>query len=156
MNLSFLLLFVALNFFGGQMIYKDYTNYKGKLFSDDDIPLIHKQEAIDFIVEDWRNGSKKDTIEVGYLFSDKRYSWVDKFGEKYENSYPNVYTRGREYDYILLKSHGLYNKQEGVQHRKKLKNQYIITHYGTKLSSSKIDIVELKQIGRLVIYKIRD
>ncbi len=155
-NLSFFLSFVALNFFGGHMIYKDYTNYKGKLFSDDDIPLIHKQEAIDFIVEDWRKGSKKDNIEVGYLFIDKRYSWVDKFGEKYHSSYPNVYTRGREYDYILLRSHGLYNKQEGIQHRKKLENQYLITHHGTKLSSDNTDILELIQIGRLKIYKIRN
>ena len=53
------------------MIYKDYANYKGKLFSDDDIPLIHKQEAIDFIVEDWRKDQK--TILRLYLFIDKRY-----------------------------------------------------------------------------------
>lgn len=155
-NKTLLLCFISINIIGGHMIYKDYINYKGELFSDDDIPLIHKRETINFIVEDWHKTSKTKNIEIGYFFTDKRYSWVDKFGEKYQNSYPNVYTRGREYDYILLKSHGLYNKQEGVQHRKKLENQYIITHYGTKLSSDKTDIVELNQIGRLKIYKIKD
>ena len=155
-NVSLLFCFISINIIGGFMIYKDYINYEGELFSDDDIPLIHKQETINFIVEDWHKTSKTKNIEIGYFFIDKRYSWVDKFGEKYQNSYPNVYTRGREYDYILLKSHGLYNKQEGVQHRKKLENQYIITHHGTKLSSNKISIVELNQFGRLKIYKIRD
>ena len=138
------------------MIYKDHINYRGNILSDADIPLVHKQKIIEIIVEDWNKTSTQKNIEIGYFFTDKRYGWVDKFGEKYKNFYPNVYTRGREYDYILLKSHGIYNKQEGIQHRKKLENQYIITYLGTKISNKNNSIIVLKQIGRLKVYKVKN
>jgi len=56
----------------------------------------------------------------------------------------------------FLKSHGIYNNQEGIQHRKKLENQYIITYLGTKISNKKNSIIVLKQIGRLKVYKVKN
>jgi len=155
-SLILLLSFIVINISVGQMIYKDHINYRGNILSDADIPLVHKQKIIEIIVEDWNKTSTQKNIEIGYFFTDKRYGWVDKFGEKYKNFYPNVYTRGREYDYILLKSHGIYNKQEGIQHRKKLENQYIITYLGTKISNKNNSIIVLKQIGRLKVYKVKN
>jgi len=155
-SLIILLSFIAINISVGQIIYKDHINYRGNVLSDADIPLVHKQKIIEFIVEDWNKTSTQKNIEIGYFFGDKRYGWVDKFGEKYKNFYPNVYTRGREYDYILLKSHGIYNKQEGIQHREKLKNQYIITYLGNKISNKNNSIIVLKQIGRLKVYKVKN
>jgi len=155
-SLVLLLSFIVINIFVGQIIYKDHINYRGNIISDADIPLVHKQKIIEFIVEDWNKTSTQKNIEIGYFFTDKRYGWIDKFGEKYKNFYPNVYTRGREYDYILLKSHGIYNNQEGIQHRKKLENQYIITYLGTKISNKKNSIIVLKQIGRLKVYKVKN
>ena len=155
-SLILLLSFIVINISVGQMIYKDHINYRGNILSDADIPLVHKQKIIEFIVEDWNKTSTQKNIEIGYFFTDKRYGWIDKFGEKYKNFYPNVYTRGREYDYILLKSHGIYNNQEGIQHRKKLENQYIITYLGTKISNKKNSIIVLKQIGRLKVYKVKN
>ena len=154
-SLVLLLSFIVINIFVGQIIYKDHINYRGNIISDADIPLVHKQKIIEFIVEDWNKTSTQKNIEIGYFFTDKRYGWIDKFGERYKNFYPNVYTRGREYDYILLKSHGIYNNQEGIQHRKKLENQYIITYLGTKISNKKNSIIVLKQIGRLKVYKVK-
>ena len=155
-SLVLLLSFIVINIFVGQIIYKDHINYRGNIISDADIPLVHKQKIIEFIVEDWNKTSTQKNIEIGYFFTDKRYGWIDKFGEKYKNFYPNVYTRGREYDYILLKSHGIYNNQEGIQHRKKLENQYIITYLDTKISNKKNSIIVLKQIGRLKVYKVKN
>ena len=155
-SLVLLLSFIVINIFVGQIIYKDHINYRGNIISDADIPLVHKQKIIEFIVEDWNKTSTQKNIEIGYFFTDKRYGWIDKFGERYKNFYPNVYTRGREYDYILLKSHGIYNNQEGIQHRKKLENQYIITYLGTKISNKKNSIIVLKQIGRLKVYKVKN
>ena len=154
-SLILLLSFIVINISVGQMIYKDHINYRGNILSDADIPLVHKQKIIEIIVEDWNKTSTQKNIEIGYFFTDKRYGWIDKFGERYKNFYPNVYTRGREYDYILLKSHGIYNNQEGIQHRKKLENQYIITYLDTKISNKKNSIIVLKQIGRLKVYKVK-
>ena len=148
--------FILINIIAGHIIYKDHMNYKGKILSDADIPLIHKQQIIEFIVNDWKKTSKQENIEIGYFFTDNRYSWVDKFGEKYELYYPNVYTRGREFDYILFKSHGLYNKQEGIQFRNKLENQYIVTYLETKLTNESSQIKDLIQIGRLKVYKTKN
>ena len=49
-------------------------------------------------------------------------------GEKYKKYYPGVYVRGREYDYILMRSYNLKNNQEGIQNRSIVDNDYIITY----------------------------
>ena len=72
--------------------------------------------------------SNDEIIKVGYGFNDKRYNWVNRFGEKYLKYYPGVYVRGREYDYILMRSHNLKNNQEGIQNRSIADNDYIITY----------------------------
>lgn len=152
-----LFIFICTNILSGYFVITDHTNYKGnKIISDADVPLIQKQRVVEFIVNDWKKNSEKENIQIGYFFSDKRWNWVDKFGEKYEKYYPNIYTRGREYDYILLRSYGLNNSQEGIQHRNKLNNQYIINYAGAGIPLKKNKILATKQIGRLQIFKLKN
>ena len=99
--------------------------------------------------------SNDEIIKVGYGFNDKRYSWVNRFGEKYSKYYPGVYVRGREYDYILMRSYNLKNNQEGIQNRSIVDNDYIITYNVSNPPVQKENIILLKEIGRLNIYKLR-
>ena len=140
---------------GGFIVYNDHKDYKGNILTDADVPLIQKQEAIKYIVEDWRKNSNDEIIKVGYSFNDKRYSGVNRFGEKYSKYYPGVYVRGREYDYILMRSYNLKNNQEGIQNRSITDNDYIITYNVSNPPVQKENIILLKEIGRLNIYKLR-
>tara|TARA_B100001248_G_scaffold247337_1_gene218729 strand:- start:179 stop:1894 length:1716 start_codon:yes stop_codon:yes gene_type:complete len=154
-TLTLLATFIAVNLCGGYFVYNDHKDYKGNILTDADVPLIQKQEAIEYIVEDWRKNSNDEIIKVGYGFNDKRYSWVNRFGEKYEKYYPGVYVRGREYDYILMRSYNLKNNQEGIQNRSIVDNDYIITYNVSNPPVQKENIILLKEIGRLNIYKLR-
>ena len=150
-----LISYVFTNIISGYFVYRDHISYKGKILSDADIPLIQKQEAIDYIVEDWRSNSNGNKIRVGYYFPDKRFSWINKFGEKYFKYYPSVYIRGREYDYILLRTYGLTNYQEGIQNRAISKNEYIVTYNTMNLNTDNSLIEFEKEIGRLKILKFK-
>ena len=72
-TLSLLATFIAVNLCGGYFVYNDHKDYKGKILTDADVPLIQKQQAIEYIVEDWRKNSDDEIIKVGYGFNDKRY-----------------------------------------------------------------------------------
>jgi len=163
-SIFLLTIYATVNFIAGILVYNDHLKYNGRILSDADIPLIQKQRVVDFISKDWKKNNDSEIIKVGYYFTDKRYAWVDRFGELYFDYYPNVYTRGREFDYIFLKSYGLKNSQEGIQHRSKLKNKYIILYNGYKLpiieeTKKRIndkDISINKEIGRLRILKLKN
>jgi hypothetical protein len=154
-SIIILTVYAGINLVSGLLVYHDHLKYSGKILSDADIPLIQKKKVVDFISKDWKKNNDNEIIQVGYYFTDKRYNWIDRFGEKYFGYYPNVYTRGREFDYIFLKSYGLKNSQEGIQHRSKLNNQYIITYNGSKLAINEKDISINKKIGRLRILKLK-
>ena len=142
-----------INLLVGYSVYNDHLNYKGKILTDSDIPLIQKQKAVNFIASDWKRNSNKKSIKINYYFPDNRYSWINKFGERYNKYYPGVYTRGREYDYILKKSHNLKNSQEGIQLRSFLEDGYTITYINSKIFIDKEKLNLSKEIGRLKIYK---
>lgn len=147
--------YIIINLLSGYFISKDHLNYEGKILSDADIPLVQKQKIIDFIVNDWKNNSSDNEISIGYYFPDKRYSWVNKFGEKYAKYYPNIYVRGREFDYILLRKYGLKNFQEGIQHREISKNEYIITYNTINLNLNNLQVELNENIGRLKVLKFK-
>ncbi len=118
------------------------------------MPLIQKEKAIDFIASDWKLKSSDKYIPVFYYFNERRWSTVNKFGEKLSKYYPNIYTLGREYDYELLRSHGLFNTQEGIQHRNFKNIRYIISYNSIPIRIRKSLISEIKIIGQLKIIKL--
>ena len=60
----------------------------------------------------------------------------------------------RQY-YILMRSYNLKNNQEGIQNRSIIDNDYIITYNISNPPVQKENIILLKEIGRLNIYKLR-
>ena len=112
------------------------------------------KEAIKFIANDWKLKSNSKSIPVAYFFNDRRWSEVNKFGEKLSKYYPNISTLGREYDYELLRSHGLFNTQEGIQHRNFKNIRYIISYNSIPIRIRKSLISEIKIIGQLKIIKL--
>ena len=54
-----------------------------------------------------------------------------------------------------MRSYNLKNNQEGIQHRSIINNDYIITYNVSNPPVQKENIILLKEIGRLNIYKLR-
>ncbi len=157
LNIFFIFLFfsyILLSILSGYQISKDYNKYNGTMITEADVPLIQKKEAIKFIANDWKLKSNSKSIPVAYFFNDRRWSEVNKFGEKLSKYYPNIYTLGREYDYELLRSHGLFNTQEGIQHRNFKNIRYIICYNSIPIRIKKSLISEIKIIGQLKIIKL--
>tara|TARA_B100001971_G_C18004794_1_gene439231 strand:- start:81 stop:704 length:624 start_codon:yes stop_codon:yes gene_type:complete len=156
-NNFFALIFFAyllLSIYSGHQIVKDHIKYNGPMITEADVPLIQKREAIDFIVNDWKLKSNNKNIPIAYYFYDKRWDWINKFGEKLSIYYPNIYTAGREYDYELLRSHGFFNTQEGIQHRTINNIKYIICYKHRSIPVKKSLISETKIFGQLMVVKL--
>jgi len=139
----------------GYIIINDYSKYNGSIITEADVPLIQKKKAIDFIASDWKLKSSDKYIPVFYYFNERRWSGVNKFGEKITKYYPNIFTLGREYDYEFFRSYGFLNYQEGIQHRTINKNiKYIISYSSKPLPIKKSLISKIKIIGQLRIVEL--
>ena len=129
--------------------------FNGEKYLKKNLDSIRDQEYLNWELIFWDNQSSDNSKKIFDSFNDKRYSWVNRFGKKYEKYYPGVYVRGREYDYILMRSYNLKNNQEGIQNRPLMDNDYIITYNVSNPPVQKGNIILLKEIGRLNIYKLR-
>ena len=129
-GLSYLLLamFVAVNLLCGFMIVRDHLQYRGNILSEADIPLVSKEQAVDFIARDWVNHSRSKVIPVDYDLGGGRWDWVPKFGRRITKWYPAPMTIGRSFDYELLRKYGLANSQEGVQLRTFGNGRYLLSY----------------------------
>jgi hypothetical protein len=129
-GLSYFLLvvFVTTNVLCGLMTIRDYRQYRGNILSEADIPLIDKEQAVDFIASDWKTHSSASTIPVDYHLGGGRWDWVPQFGKKLTKWYTAPMTMGRSFDYELLRRYGLTNMQEGVQLRTFGNGRYLVTY----------------------------
>ena len=100
----------------GFLIVKSHLDYRGDvlLISDQDVPLVHKMQAVDFIASDWKARSDANVIPVDYRLGGVLWEWVPEFGQQMEQWYPAPMTLGRSFDYDFLRRYGLWNAQEGV------------------------------------------
>ncbi len=123
-----LALFVTVNLLCGFLIVRDHLQYRGNTLSEADIPLVDKEQALAFIVQDWRNYSDSSTIPVDYDLGGAQWNWVPGFGERLTKWYAAPMTMGRSFDYELLRRYGLKNSQEGVQIRDFGNGRYLLTY----------------------------
>ena len=149
--------FVFLNSIYAGLIYKNYIDYEGTLHSNSDVPLTYKLDVLDFIVNDAykNNNIENNSLNIYYDLSGKTTSWLDEFGTYYPEFYKSPYTIGRVFDVILLKDYNIINSQEGIQFRKSVESDYIVTYkYHTKIKLEEISIKEYKDINRFRIYLV--
>lgn len=127
---SYLLLglFVTVNLLCGFLIVRDHLQYRGNILTEADVPLVDKEQAIAFIVQDWKNNSGSSTISVDYNLGGGRWDWVSGFGKHLAKWYAAPMTIGRSFDYELLRGYGLTNDQEGVQMRAFGRGRYLLTY----------------------------
>jgi hypothetical protein len=123
-----LIIFVTVNLLCGFMIVQDHLQYRGNVLSEADIPLIDKEQAVDFIASDWKTHSSASTIPVDYDLGGGRWDWVPQFGKKLTKWYTAPMTMGRSFDYELLRKYELTNIQEGVQLRTFGSGRYLLTY----------------------------
>lgn len=122
-----LMLFTVVNMSCGVLIVRDHLQYRGDVLTEADVPLIHKRQALDFIVADWQKHSSSKTIPVQYDLGGGVWDWVPEFGNKLLPWYPAPMTEGRSFDYELLRRYGLANQQEGIQLRSFGDARYLVT-----------------------------
>jgi hypothetical protein len=148
------------NIYSGYKISNEHLKYDGKILTNADVPLIHKQNAIAYIANDWKLKSNSQNIRVSYYLGGGRWEWVNSFGEKYNEMYQvfqGVYSLGREFDYEFLHSFKLLNSQEGIQHRSHKDSKYIICYDFSPPYLINNDLVsERKKFGRLIVIVLKN
>jgi hypothetical protein len=123
-----LFVFVTVNLLCGFMIIRDHLQYRGAVLSEADVPLVNKEQAIDFIARDWKEHSDSSIIPVDYDLGGGKWDWVPAFGKALTKWYAAPMTEGRGFDYELLRRYGLKNEQEGVQRRTFGNGRYLVTY----------------------------
>jgi len=125
-----LALFVTVNLLCGFLIFRDHLQYRGNILTEADVPVVDKEQAIWYIVQDWSRSSESDTISIDYdldrgvwdgISSTKPTILLNKW-------YPASMTEGRGFDYEMLRRDGLKNAQEGIQDRTFGNGRYLITY----------------------------
>ena len=145
------------NIYYGYKISDEHLKYNGIILTNADVPLIHKQNAIAYIANDWKLKSNSQNIRVSYYLGGGRWDWVNSFGEKYSGIYQGVYTLGREFDYEFLHSFKLLNSQEGIQHRSHKNSKYIICYNFREQYPINNDLIsEVKKFGRLEVIVLKN
>jgi hypothetical protein len=121
-------LYAVVNVAGGILVIDSYLRYKVSVLTNADVPLIYKTQVVDFIAQDWRTVSNRDTIQVDYSLGGGVWDWVPAFGQQLEEWYPAPMTLGRAFDYELLRRYGLRNSQEGIQLRSFGTGRYLVNY----------------------------
>ena len=122
------LLYSAFNLIGGFIIINSDLNYTNNALGDEDVPLIYKIQAVDFVAQDWKSISDKKIIPIDYQLGGGKWDWIPEFGKEIEKWYPAPFTLGRAFDYELLRTYDLRNAQEGIQLRSFGKSRYLINY----------------------------
>ena len=121
-------IFTIVNLLCGFMIIRDHLQYRDDALSEADVPLIHKEQAVDFIGDDWKKHSDSNIVPVDYDLGGRRWNRVPEFGQKLTTWYPAAMTMGRSFDYELLRRYGLKNQQEETQLRTFGNGRYLVTY----------------------------
>jgi hypothetical protein len=105
-----------------------HLDYRGRKLSMADVPLVHKERALSFIVDDWRKHSQSSRIPVFYEMPG-HWEWVPDFGEQLlsYNMEP-VFTTGRALDWELSRRYQLQNVHEGQQQRRWRGDRYVMSY----------------------------
>ena len=149
-NSSLIILFTIFNiYFSYNILFDNFDNQSNKL-TESDVPMIHKQQVIEFVAEDWKNLSDNNNIPVYYELGGGTYDWVNDFGANMSKYYSsNPYTIGRSFDYIFQKKYKLINSQEGLQFRSLKNTKYIIAYTFSPIRGAIYDNYEELYFGRL-------
>ena len=125
-----LTLFVTVNLLCGFMIVQDHLRYRGDVLTEADIPLVDKEQALQYIANDWSRSSSSDTVAIDYDLGGGLWDGISSTEPALLliHWYPALMTEGRGFDYELLRRYGLKNEQEGVQLRTFGNGRYLITY----------------------------
>ena len=122
--------YVLVNLTAGFFMVQSLLDYRGSFlsWSNMDVPLIQKMQAVDFMAADWEKTSNQTSIPVDYRLEGGIWSYISTIGSQYNDWYPAPMTYGRSLDFDLLRRYGLTNTQEGVQPRVFGNGRYLVTY----------------------------
>ena len=129
LNSILIIVFVTFNIYFSYYILLDNYQNRSSILSESDVPMLYKQQIMEFIVDDWNKTGDSNEIPIFYDLGGGIYDWVNEFGTYYSPYYSsNPYTIGRGFDYILKRKYDLSNSQEGKQFRNIEEAKYIISY----------------------------
>ena len=146
-------LFSCLNIGAGFFFLHDTLCYRGSYLTDCDVPLIHKSQALHYIVEQWHQHHGGSTIPIDYTVFGLWPS-VPASGAQLNPYYPSVYTTGRSFDYELERLYGVRNTQEGVQDRTIGSGQYVISYAHDQSALTSFTTTKSVYFGRIKVSEL--
>jgi hypothetical protein len=156
MTMLISIIYLFLNIYSGYKISDEHLKYNGRVLTNADVPLVQKEQVVNYIANDWKLKTNSRVIKVSYYLGGGRWDWADSFGENYSMIYPGVYTIGREFDFEFLHSFNLINYQEGIQHRSFKNSKYIVCYNFMPYPINDRLILESKKFGRLMVLVLKD
>jgi hypothetical protein len=131
--LSYATLIVALSYASvaaacGVATVKAHLAYRGSIVSDADVPLIDKENVLQFVADDWHQRSESKRIPIFYELVGAM-GWVTGHGEEFQRYVPeSTFTIGRALDWELSRRFHLRNAHEGEQTRHWNHDRYVISY----------------------------
>ena len=112
------------------MIVQDHLRYRGDVLTEADVPLVDKEQALQYIADDWSRSSSSHTVAIDYDIDRGIWDGISSTEPALllTHWYPALMTEGRGFDYELLRRYGLKNVQEGVQLRTFGNGRYLVTY----------------------------
>ena len=123
-----LAVFVGANLMLSVQVVSAHLDYRGSYLSAADVPLLEKEQAVNFIAHDWESRSSEKTIGVTYDLGGGVWDYVPDFGQGLLMWYPAPMTMGRAFDYELLRVYHLTNNRENVQFRPLYPTHYLVSY----------------------------
>lgn len=122
------LIYTGLAGYCGAAAVQAHLKYRGRILSEADVPVTHKEAALAFIARDWLARAPHDPVPLHYEIAGNR-GWVREHSELMMEYLPEpMFTVGRALDWELARRFGLRNVHEGTNRRRFKGDRYVMTY----------------------------
>ena len=121
------LIYTGLAGYCGFAAVRAHLVYRGKILSDADVPVTHKEAALAFVARDWLARSREPVPLVYDIVGNR--GWVREHSEMLMEYLPGaMFTVGRALDWELARRFGLRNAHEGANKPRWRGDRYVMTY----------------------------
>jgi len=140
--------FYVLNILTSISLQNEFKNSISSYHSVADEPTTYKEEVVDFLAN-----YVEDEISIYYGLIEFEYEWSRYFNEiNYSSSYyNNIYSIGREFDYLFKRKYNIDNVNEGMLNRSPENSQFFLSYSFDDLPTDVYKNFSLHQFGNYII-----
>jgi len=140
--------FYVLNILTSISLQNEFKNSISSYHSVADEPTTYKEEVVDFLAN-----YVEDEISIYYGLIEFEYEWSRYFNEiNYSSSYyNNIYSIGREFDYLFKRKYNIDNVNEGMLNRSPENSQFFLSYSFDDLPTDVYKNFSHHQFGNYII-----